>query len=203
MPSQQTEPLISPTPQHLAGVANLLTYIRIALVPVMVGLFYLPGGRLWASVAFAAACLTDALDGYAARRLDLHSSFGRMLDPIADKILAAAAILILVSDATIAGWSLAPALIILAREILVSGLREHLIEFRVPLPTSRLAKTKTGLQMISLGLLLAAPAFGLGLETGFITDGALALLWIAALLTLYTGAQYFRAGLSYFQQPHP
>ncbi len=194
--TKPSKPKASPNPLRLASPANLLTYVRIGLTVAMAVAFFVAGGRVWAFAAFTLAALTDILDGHVARARRELTSFGRMLDPIADKILVAAAILILVSDGTIAGLAIAPALIILSREILVSGLREHLAEFRVPLPASRLAKIKTGIQMVALAALLAAPVFTLWQIS--VHDAGLACLWLAALITLYTGFTYFRAGLRHF-----
>ncbi|MGI9382124.1 MAG: CDP-diacylglycerol--glycerol-3-phosphate 3-phosphatidyltransferase [Methyloligellaceae bacterium] len=176
-------------------IPNLLTYGRIAAVPALVGCFFLEGDRAhWlALVIFAAAGVTDFLDGYLARAWAQQSSLGRMLDPIADKLLVSAALMMLAAQQTIAGWSLWAAIIILCREILVSGLREFLAELSVSVPVTRLAKYKTGVQMVAIGFLLVGPAgdkvFALTTSTGLI------LLWISALVTLYTGYDYFRAGL--------
>ncbi len=178
----------------LASLPNLLTYARIVAVPAVVACFYIPGdaGRITALVIFVAAAITDFFDGYLARAWQQQSALGRMLDPIADKLLVAASLLILVADNTIGGWSLWAALIILSREILVSGLREFLGGVAVSVPVSRLAKWKTTFQMVALAFLLVGPAgeslFAYTMEVG------LTLLWLAAILTLYTGYDYFRAG---------
>lgn len=178
----------------LVSLPNLLTYARIVAVPAVVACFYIPGdaGRFIALVIFVAAAITDFFDGYLARAWQQQSSLGKMLDPIADKLLVAASLLILVGDGTISGWSMWAALIILSREILVSGLREFLGGVAVSVPVSRLAKWKTTFQMIALAFLLIGPAgepiFAYTMEVG------LSLLWLAALLTLYTGYDYFRAG---------
>ncbi|MCW5695397.1 MAG: CDP-diacylglycerol--glycerol-3-phosphate 3-phosphatidyltransferase [Bauldia sp.] len=183
---------VSPT-----SLPNLLTFGRIAAVPALVACFYIPGdaGRITALVVFVLAAVTDFFDGYLARAWGQQSSLGRMLDPIADKLLVAAALLVLLADGTIGGWSLWAALVILSREILVSGLREFLAEVRVSVPVSRLAKWKTTVQMVAIGFLLVGPAgeklFAYTEEVG------LTLLWLAAILTLYTGYDYFRAGLKH------
>jgi cardiolipin synthase len=154
-------------------------------------------GGLWlrwvAVVIFISAAVTDVLDGYFARKWGEHSSFGRMLDPIADKLLVASCLLMLAADGTIRGWSLWAAIVILCREILVSGLREYLAELRVSVPVTQLAKWKTTLQLVAVGFLIAGKA---GDEiVPLVTPIGLALLWLSALLTLYTGWDYFRAGV--------
>src|SRR5467141_1770689 len=152
------------SPRQFA-VPNLLTYARIAAVPAVVACLYwqdiLQGG-LWlrwvALFIFISAGVTDVLDGYFARSLGQQSSFGRMLDPIADKLLVASCLLMLAADETIKGWSLWAAIVILCREILVSGLREYLAELRVSVPVTRLAKWKTTVQLVAIGFLLAGKA---------------------------------------------
>jgi CDP-diacylglycerol--glycerol-3-phosphate 3-phosphatidyltransferase len=181
------------------SVPNLLTYSRLIAVPTLAAvMFFFEGdtARWLALIVFAFAGVTDFLDGYIARSWNQQSTLGRMLDPIADKLLVGAALLMLVADQTISGWSIWAALIILSREILVSGLREFLAELNVRVAVSRLAKWKTTVQMIALCVLLAGhPADDL-CGCGAINIG-LALLWLAAMLTLYTGFDYFRAGLKY------
>jgi len=183
---------VSPT-----SLPNLLTFGRIAAVPALVACFYIPGdaGRITAVVVFVLAAVTDFFDGYLARAWGQQSALGRMLDPIADKLLVAAALLVLLAEGTIGGWSLWAALVILSREILVSGLREFLAEVRVSVPVSRLAKWKTTVQMVAIGFLLVGPA---GEEIfAYTEEVGLTLLWLAAILTLYTGYDYFRAGLKH------
>jgi cardiolipin synthase len=177
------------------NLPNLLTYGRIAAVPALVACFFLTGdiAHWLALTIFIFAAVTDFLDGYLARAWAQQSSLGRMLDPIADKLLVAAALIVLVANQTIVGWSLWAGVIILSREILVSGLREYLAELDVSIPVTRLAKYKTTLQMIAIGFLLAGPAGDKVL--GITTDIGLVLLWISAVLTLYTGYDYLRAGL--------
>ncbi len=179
------------------SLPNLLTYARILAIPAMVACFYLTGDvKRWAAVLiFVAAGITDFFDGYLARAWQQQSSLGRMLDPIADKLLVAAALLILVADGTISGWSLWAALVILSREILVSGLREYLAEVRVSVPVTRLAKWKTAAQMGALGFLLLGPAGERFVP--YMTDIGLGLLWLAAILTIYTGYDYLRAGVQH------
>ena len=179
----------------LLSLPNILTYARIAAVPGMVGCFFLKGDySYWLALAiFVAAGITDFLDGYFARTLKQQSSLGRMLDPIADKLLVSAALLMLAANQTIAGWSLWAGVIILSREILVSGLREFLSELNVSVPVTQLAKWKTTAQMLAIGFLLVGPVADSIFSWTTLTG--LVLLWMAAVLTLYTGYDYFRAGL--------
>ncbi len=177
------------------SLPNLLTYGRILLVAVMVGTFFLEGDLArWTALAiFAVAGATDFFDGYLARAWAQQSRLGQMLDPIADKLLVAVALILLVAWETISGITLIPAIVILCREILVSGLREFLATAKVSVPVSVLAKWKTTLQMFALGFLLAGPAGNKVFELN--TTIGEAGLWGAALLTLYTGYDYFRAGI--------
>ena len=178
------------------SLPNLLTYFRVLAVPIVVGcLFWYEDGTMrWVALfIFAIAAITDFFDGWLARLWSQQSSLGRMLDPIADKLLVASCLLMLVADGTIHGLWLWAAIIILCREILVSGLREYLAELRVSVPVSTVAKWKTALQLFSLGFLVVGPA---GEEVlPHTVEIGLWLLLIAALLTLYTGYDYFRAGL--------
>ena len=192
----------TPTPLRARPLAipNLLTYARIIAVPLVVACLYwqdiLQGGiwLRWVAVSlFIAAGITDFLDGYLARRWGEFSSFGRMLDPIADKLLVSSCLLMLAADGTIRGWSLWAAIVILCREILVSGLREYLAELRVSIPVTALAKWKTTLQLVAIGFLLAGEAGDAILPV--VTPIGLGLLWLSAVLTLYTGWDYFRAGV--------
>jgi len=182
------------------ALPNLLTYGRIVATPAVVACLYWQDvlhGALWlrwvALLIFISAGVTDILDGYFARKWGEQSAFGRMLDPIADKLLVASCLLMLAADSTIRGWSLWAAIVILCREILVSGLREYLAELRVSVPVTQLAKWKTTLQLVAVGFLVAGKA-GDALLPVFTPTG-LALLWLSALLTLYTGWDYFRAGV--------
>jgi CDP-diacylglycerol--glycerol-3-phosphate 3-phosphatidyltransferase len=178
------------------NLANCLTYGRLAAVPVVVALLYWPdemGARFAAFGVFVLAAITDYLDGYVARTYAQSSALGRMLDPIADKLLVAACLLMLSADGSISGWTLWAAIVILCREILVSGLREYLAELKVGVPVSRVAKWKTTLQLVAIGFLVAGPA-GETLLPGTIQMGV-GLLWVAAALTLYTGYDYMRAGI--------
>jgi cardiolipin synthase len=179
-----------------ASVPNVLTYLRIVAVPaVALCLFLIPGnaGRWWALGIYVAACITDWLDGYLARAWRQQSTLGRMLDPIADKLLVGTTVLMLAHDNTIDRLNVAAAVIILCREILVSGLREFLAELKVKVHVTQLAKWKTTLQMVALGILLAGPA-GDALLPG-VTVAGLTLLWVAALLTLWTGYDYLKAAV--------
>jgi cardiolipin synthase len=184
------------------NIPNMLTYGRILAVPLIVLCFFIEG-RLqssdlarWTGFAlFAIASITDYLDGYLARIWNQTSNIGRMLDPIADKLLISSILLLVAADGTIAGWSLWAAIIILCREILVSGLREYLAELKVSVPVTRIAKWKTTAQMLALGFLLAGPAGEKVLP--YAIEIGMGLLWVAAILTIYTGYDYFRAGLKH------
>jgi cardiolipin synthase len=178
------------------SLPNLLTYVRIVAVPSVVAcLFLIPGdlGRWWALAIYIGACITDWFDGYLARVWRQQSTLGRVLDPIADKLLVGATLLMLTHDRTIDGVQIWAAVIILCREILVSGLREFLAELNVKVHVTQLAKWKTSMQMVALGFLVAGPA-GDNLIPG-ITWTGLALLWVAALLTLWTGFDYLKAAI--------
>ncbi len=184
---------------HSLSVPNLLTYFRLLAVPALAAvLFFVEGetGRWLALTIFVLAAITDFFDGYLARAWSQQSRLGQMLDPIADKLLVGAVLLLLVADQTISGWSLWAALIILSREILVSGLREYLAELNVMVTVSRLAKWKTTVQMVALCILLVGEPVGDMCACGAVEIG-LVMLWIAALLTLYTGFDYFLAGLKH------
>ena len=189
MASSMTRPT-----SHNWSLPNVLTYARVVAVPLVAGLMFWPGeawARWTALAIFIAAAITDFFDGYLARAWAQQSSLGRMLDPIADKLLVAAALLMLVADQTIAGVTIWAAIVILCREILVSGLREYLAELRVPVPVTAVAKWKTTAQLVAIGFLIAGPA-GDAVLPGATTAGVV-LLWIAALLTLYTGWDYMKA----------
>jgi cardiolipin synthase len=182
------------------SLPNILTCARIAAIPVVVGCVYAQSileGPLWlrwvALAVFIAAAITDFLDGYYARIWDQQSALGRMLDPIADKLLVASCLLMLAADGIIHGWTLWAAIVILCREILVSGLREYLAELRVSVPVSRLAKWKTTWQLVAVGFLIAGDAGDRIVPV--VTPIGLTLLWLSALMTLYTGWDYMRAGL--------
>ncbi|MGE0501296.1 MAG: CDP-diacylglycerol--glycerol-3-phosphate 3-phosphatidyltransferase [Rhizobiaceae bacterium] len=186
------------------NLPNMLTYGRILAVPLVVLCFFLEGrlqssefARWTALIIFMAASVTDYLDGYLARAWKQTSNIGRMLDPIADKLLVATCLLLLAADTdrTIAGWSLWAAIIILCREILVSGLREYLAALKVSVPVTQLAKWKTAIQMVAIGFLLLGPAGNKIVP--YWTEIGIFLLWVSAIVTLYTGYDYFRAGLKH------
>jgi len=184
----------------LTSLPNLLTLSRIGLIPVLLLLLYLnePWARWTALVLFTLAGVTDWLDGYLARNRGQVSSIGRFLDPIADKLLISAVILLLVAVDSITGLVLLPALVILCREILVSGLREYLAEIQVPVPVSNLAKWKTVIQMIALGFLIVGDDGPDVLPVQMIGEVG---LWLATVLTLITGYDYLSRGLKHMLEP--
>ena len=190
----------------LTDLPNLLTLSRIAAIPLLVACAALrtPGGDLAACVVFSLAAITDWFDGHLARTRRQHSELGRMLDPIADKLLVGATLMLLAGLGRLSDFGLLPAIVILLREILVSGLREHLASLRVGLPVTRLAKWKTGFQMGALGTLLAgdsaARLLHVPLPVGAIGE---AMLWVAAALTLLTGWDYLTTGLRHVQPAPP
>ena len=180
------------------NLSNFLTLIRIAVIPIIVFCIYLKNPYFgWvAFVLFCLASITDYFDGYIARLRNEVTNFGTFLDPIADKLLVAAVILILTSKGVISDWDTVPALIILLREITVSGLREYLAGIKVSVPVSKIAKFKTSLQLIALGILILSESgvyYLLVIIIGKIS------LWIAAILTLYTGYDYLKSGLKHFE----
>ena len=187
------------------NLPNVLTYGRIVAVPLVAGLLMwneraedLTGlgvltARWVALIIFLAAAITDFFDGYLARKWQQQSSLGVMLDPIADKVLVAVVLLVLSADGILFGGHIWAAIIILAREVLVSGLREYLGGLQVSVPVTQIAKWKTTVQLVAIGFLIAGPAGDL-IVPG-ITWIGIAGLWIAAGLTLYTGYDYFRAGI--------
>ena len=197
----------------MTGLPNALTILRIVLVPVFAVAFVLPGeaARIVAFLVFATASVSDWLDGFAARKLKAGSDFGRMLDPIADKVLIAVALMMLVAEGTFSEYKpngmlsllkLVPAIIILSREILVSGLREFLAGTRVSVPVTMLAKFKTAVQMVAISAMLLLPLadrFAPGLPSTTYMATAYLLLWVAAALTVYTGVIYFRGGMRYIR----
>ena len=195
------------------ALPNALTILRIVLVPVFAVAFVMPGdvARLVAFLVFVIAGVSDWLDGFAARKLKAGSDFGRMLDPIADKVLVAVALMMLVAEGTfttvkpngmLSLLRLVPALIILAREILVSGLREFLAGTRVSVPVTAVAKFKTAVQMIAIGAMILTPLadeFVPGVPSVTYSAVAYILLWVAAALTVYTGVVYFRSGMRHLR----
>ena len=184
----------------LTSVPNLLTLSRILAIPLVVASFYVPGdyARWFACALFSAAGFTDWLDGHVARRWAQQSELGRFLDPIADKLLVSATLFMLTATDRLSARAVLPALVILCREILVSGLREYLAGLRVGMPVSRLAKWKTAIQMIAIGVLIVGDAGPKILPVVAIGE---TLLWLAAILTIVTGYDYLRAGLSHIARP--
>lgn len=187
------------------NIPNILTYGRIAAVPLVAGLLLwtdraeawtgltVEGARWTALGIYIAAAITDFFDGYLARLWKQQSSLGRMLDPIADKVLVAVVLLVLCGDQILRGGHVWAAIIILSREVLVSGLREFLGELQVSVPVTKIAKWKTTVQLLAIGFLIAGPA-GDMVVPGVTIIGIFGL-WVAAALTLYTGYDYFRAGI--------
>lgn len=180
----------------MTSLPNLLTLSRIGLIPIVMVSFYIdtPIWRWIAVLAYSSACLTDFLDGYLARVLSQTSRLGQFLDPIADKLLVSTILLYLAGFHKISHLSIFAAAIIMCREILVSGLREHLSALEIALPVTRLAKWKTFVQMSAIGLLLLSDA-------SYVTVGSTLgeiLLWFAALLTLITAFDYAKKGWKYF-----
>ena len=181
------------------NLPNLLTLFRIAVIPGLVALFYIESRfASWLACGlFSLAAITDFLDGYIARVTKQQSAFGRFLDPVADKLLVASALLMMVAFGQISGLVILPALVILCREITVSGLREYLAGLQVSVPVSQLAKWKTTLQMVAIAVLIVGdngprdiPVVEIG-EVG---------LWAAAILTIVTGYDYLRAGLRHIER---
>ncbi|NQV55708.1 MAG: CDP-diacylglycerol--glycerol-3-phosphate 3-phosphatidyltransferase [Rhodospirillales bacterium] len=185
----------------LTKLPNLLTLSRIGAIPLLIATFYIhaPLGNWLGLAILAVAGFTDYFDGYFARALEQQSSFGKFLDPIADKLLVSALLLMLVAFERIPGIAILPAVVILAREILVSGLREFLAGAQVSVPVSRLAKYKTFLQILMLGFLIVGPAGPMFGPVSTTEIGVIGL-WIAALITLITGYDYLRAGLRHVDE---
>jgi len=181
----------------VTSLPNLLTLSRIVVIPVMVALFYADGttARWVACALFIAAAITDWFDGYVARSRNQVSTFGRFLDPIADKLLVVSVLFMLVAFNRVSQLSILSALVIVLREIMVSGLREFLAEVRVGLPVSRLAKWKTGIQMVAIPVLLVGDALPI-LPTQEIGEAGLS---VAAALTLVTGWDYLQSGLRHIR----
>jgi cardiolipin synthase (CMP-forming) len=195
----------------LTSLPNLLTLSRIIVIPIIIGLFFVrePWAAWTACVLFSAAAITDYVDGYLARSWSQVSIVGKFLDPIADKLLVAAVLFMLVAVDKLNGISVLPAVVILLREVLVSGLREFLAGIRVGMPVSKLAKWKTAIQMVALAILIVGndgppwlPVEAIGVVG----------LWAAGLLTLITGWDYMQAGWKHMNEerepepeptPHP
>ena len=185
----------------LRKIPNILTVGRILIVPFFVLAFYLPGsyGDLTALILFIVASFTDFLDGMLARLLGEESKLGELLDPIADKIIVATALILLVMDGTIRHFEVIAAIIILTREILISGLREFLAKGKIKLPVSSLAKLKTVLQMVSIALLLSGETGNkiINFQDYNAQTIGIILLWLSAALTLFTGYDYMRKGIDH------
>ena len=200
----------------MSNVPNLLTAFRIFSTPLMIASFYLPGisANITIAILFAVAGITDFFDGYFARSLNAESNFGKCLDPIADKLIVIVAISIVIAFGNVKPLIMIPAMIIICREIMVSGLREFLAEFKIKVPVTTLAKFKTGFQMVSITILILGIKgcaviiyFVLGplldksilnIIVSAIYNIGIALFLASAVLTLITGYDYFRAGVKKF-----
>ncbi|MGB2001364.1 MAG: CDP-diacylglycerol--glycerol-3-phosphate 3-phosphatidyltransferase [Candidatus Puniceispirillaceae bacterium] len=181
----------------LKSLPNLMTVMRLAMAPVVAILIWsddVAGGYAPALTLFILASISDFLDGWMARRLGIVSKFGAMLDPIADKVLIGVCLLAL-AQVTGDGWLFfLPALVIMTREFLISGIREFMAGRSVTIPVSQLAKWKTTLQLVAIGFIMAAPVFP---NVPFVNEAGLVTLWIAALITAQTGIAYFRGTLDH------
>ena len=177
-------------------IPNILTIGRIILVPIFIGTYFLPGamGDWIPFVIFVLASFTDFLDGLLARLYKEESKLGELLDPIADKIIISSALVLLVMDNTIEGYEVIAAIIIMIREILISGLREFLAKVQITMPVTRLAKFKTFIQMFSIAILLTGESGNKILNFGDYDAQSIGivLLWLAAFLTIYTGYDYVK-----------
>lgn len=177
------------------SIPNYLTYARIVAIPIVM-LLLLSGddtARWFALVLYILAAATDYLDGYLARKWKVVSPIGRMLDPIADKLLVGALLLVFSFDHSFGVWDLIPATIILLREIFISGLREFMGTEKIVVPVSKLAKYKTAVQLVALGLVIAETLIA---NLSLISD---VFLWLAAILTFVTGYQYWLVVLAHFK----
>ena len=188
----------------LSNLSNILTLSRIIVIPIVVGFIAwdTPCSSAFACIVFILAGITDYLDGKIARARQQLSDFGRMFDPIADKLLVGACLMVLVGYMRIPYAGLWPATIIICREILVSGMREYLIGCKTILPVTRLAKWKTGFQMTAIGFLIAGDktSIFLGLPWLPVAEIGAVLLWIAAVLTLITGWDYLTVGIQHIER---
>ena len=182
-------------------IPNYLTIGRIIIVPIFVFTYYLPGfyGDVLPFALFVIASFTDFLDGLLARMFKEESKLGELLDPIADKIIVATALILLVMDNTIKNYEVVAAIIILTREILISGLREFLAKGKIKLPVSNLAKLKTVLQMVAISILLTGETGNkiINFQDYNAQTIGIILLWLSAFLTLYTGYDYLRKGIDH------
>jgi len=181
-------------------IPNILTFARIALIPVLVLLLFLDGAaaRWWALALFIAMSLTDFFDGWLARKLNQQSALGALIDPIADKVLLVALVVALVGTGDMSRWDIAAAILILSREMLVSGLREFLAQRNLPLPVTKLAKWKTTAQLVALTLFLLPP-----LDLAQQNLATSAVWWLAAILTLVTGFDYMTSASRRLGQTAP
>jgi len=182
-------------------IPNILTIGRIIIVPFFVVSFFLPGfyGEIIPFLLFLLASFTDFLDGLLARLYKEESKLGELLDPIADKIIVSAALILLVMNGTIQNYEVIAAIIILTREILISGLREFLGKVQVQMPVTSLAKVKTFIQMFSIAILLTGETGNtiINFEDYNAQTVGIILLWLSAFLTLYTGYDYVRKGIEH------
>ena len=182
-------------------IPNILTIGRIIIVPIFVMAFFIPGffGDLIPFFLFVLASFTDYLDGLLARMFREESKLGELLDPIADKILIAAALILLVMNGTIKNYEVIAAIIILTREILISGLREFLANVSVKMPVSSLAKVKTFTQILAISILLTGESGNklINFEDYNAQTIGIILLWFSAFLTLYTGYDYLVKGIDH------
>ena len=185
----------------LKKIPNILTIGRIIIVPFFVLAFYLPGfyGDLTALVLFIVASFTDFLDGMLARMFGVESKLGELLDPIADKIIVATALILLVMDGTIRNYEVVAAIIILTREILISGLREFLAKGQIAMQVTSLSKLKTFIQMVAIAILLTGDSGNkiINFQDYNAQTVGIILLWLSAFLTLYTGYDYLRKGIDH------
>ncbi len=182
-------------------IPNILTIGRIIIVPIFVVTFFIPGlfGDLIPFFLFVIASFTDYLDGLLARLFKEESKLGELLDPIADKILVAAALILLVMNGTIKNYEVIAAIIILTREILISGLREFLAKGQVAMQVTSLSKLKTVIQMVSIAILLTGESGNkiINFQDYNAQTVGIILLWLSAFLTLYTGYDYLRKGIDH------
>ena len=175
-------------------IPNIITLSRIFSIPFIIGCFYINGfwAHFFATILFGIACITDFFDGYLARQWKQVSAFGRFLDPVADKLLVSTILLMLSGEGVIAGGHLIAACIILAREIIVLGLRQFLSEMRMIIPVTRYAKLKTVMQMVAIFCLLCSAMFP-NIES--LKGAGIITLWLAVVMTVLTGARYLRFGI--------
>ena len=181
----------------LTYIPNILSFLRIGLVPFLIAFLMVDNRkvRIWAVIVFVVACLTDYLDGYIARTFSQVSRLGKVLDPVADKLLIASTLVLLTGIGIIHGIHVVPAILIICREITLSGIREFLSESRVSIPVSKLAKGKTMVQMVSLILLLVAHTY----DMEIVQQAGLWSLWIASFLSIITAWNYIKQTYVYIK----